>query len=116
MVCDNPPLHYAVGFGDELYGKAWVLALDTNWEVWRVRCHRVSRDARASMRDGVDKIEEFQIRRRDFIIFRRQSVWKTSIAQGQPHHPQQGSLESFFAAAEKATFNTTDLNSPVAQM
>ena len=30
VVCDIPPPHYAVGLGDELYGKAWVLALDTS--------------------------------------------------------------------------------------
>ena len=35
-------LHQAIGLEDDFYDKAWVLALDTNGEVWRLRCHWVS--------------------------------------------------------------------------
>ena len=36
-------LYQAIGLEDDFYGKAWVLALDTNGEMWRLRCHWVSR-------------------------------------------------------------------------
>lgn len=36
-------LYQAIGVEDEFYDKAWVLALDTNGEMWRLRCHWVSR-------------------------------------------------------------------------
>ncbi len=32
-------LHQAIGLEDDFYDKAWVLALDTNGEIWRLRCH-----------------------------------------------------------------------------
>ena len=78
-------LHQAIGLEDDFYDKAWVLSLDTNGEVWRLRCHWVSMDeqechtyyskilrcwaienprdsniseARASMRNIVDYIRE----------------------------------------------------------
>ena len=36
-------LYEAIGLKDDFYDKAWVLALDTNGEMWRLRCHWVSR-------------------------------------------------------------------------
>ncbi len=36
-------LYQAIGLEDDFYDKAWVLALDTNREMWRLRCHWVSR-------------------------------------------------------------------------
>ncbi len=36
-------LHQVIGLEDEFYDKAWVLALDTNGEMWRLRCHWVSK-------------------------------------------------------------------------
>ncbi len=77
--------HQAVGLESEFYDKAWVLSLDTNGEMWRLRCHWVSTDeqechtyyskvlrcwavedprdttileARASMRNIIDYIRE----------------------------------------------------------
>ena len=32
-------LHQAIGLEDRFYDKAWVLSLDTNGEMWRLRCH-----------------------------------------------------------------------------
>lgn len=36
--------HQAVGLESDFYDKAWVLSLDTNGEMWRLRCHWVSTD------------------------------------------------------------------------
>ena len=36
-------LYRVIGLEDDFYNKAWVLALDTNREMWRLRCHWVSR-------------------------------------------------------------------------
>jgi len=78
-------LHQAIGLEDGFYDAAWVLSLDTNGEMWRLRCHWVSRgdheydtyyskvlrswavedprnatilEARASMRNIVDRMRE----------------------------------------------------------
>jgi len=36
-------LHQAIGEEDGFYDRAWVLSLDTNGEMWRLRCHWVSK-------------------------------------------------------------------------
>jgi len=36
-------LYQALSLEDDFYDKAWVLALDTNGEMWRLRCHWVSK-------------------------------------------------------------------------
>lgn len=78
-------LHQAIGLEDGFFNKAWVLSLDTNGEMWRLRCHWVSKgdlgchtyyskvlrcwaiedprdaiisEARASMRNLVDQMRE----------------------------------------------------------
>ena len=37
-------LHLAIGQGNDYYDQAWVLSLNINDEVWRLRCHWVSRE------------------------------------------------------------------------
>lgn len=78
-------LHQAIGEEDGFYDRAWVLSLDTNGEMWRLRCHWVSKgdhecdtyyskilrcwaiedprvaivsEARASMRNVVDRMRD----------------------------------------------------------
>lgn len=126
-------LHLAIGQGDDYYDQAWVLSLDTNGEVWRLRCHWVSREdytydtyyskvlrcwavedprdvviveARASMRNVVDWMREVMFK----VLHTAMDTYERTVTTGASD--PKSCLSSFKSQSQDpSTYSTSDYSS-----